>query len=67
VSTNLTLSLHHCALPLTEILQSLLNLAEFMERDVEALPISLSILSKALHYRCVAVYVIVECGVGVKN
>ena len=45
----------------TEILQSLLNLAEFMEHDVEALPISLSILAelaqkghayaKALHYR----------------
>jgi FKBP12-rapamycin complex-associated protein len=44
-----------------EILQSLLNLAEFMEHDVEALPISLSILAelaqkghayaKALHYR----------------
>ena len=45
----------------SEILQSLLNLAEFMEHDVEALPISLSILAelaqrghayaKALHYR----------------
>jgi phosphatidylinositol kinase/protein kinase (PI-3 family) len=44
-----------------EILQTLLNLAEFMEHDVEALPISLSILAelaqksrayaKALHYR----------------
>jgi FKBP12-rapamycin complex-associated protein len=44
-----------------EILQALLNLAEFMEHDVEALPISLSILAelaqkghayaKALHYR----------------
>ena len=44
-----------------EILQSLLNLAEFMEHDVEALPIPLSILAdlaqkghayaKALHYR----------------
>lgn len=45
----------------SEILQALLNLAEFMEHDVEALPISLSILAelaqkghayaKALHYR----------------
>jgi phosphatidylinositol kinase/protein kinase (PI-3 family) len=45
----------------SEILQSLLNLAEFMEHDVEALPINLSILAelaqkghayaKALHYR----------------
>lgn len=45
----------------SEILQYLLNLAEFMEHDVEALPISLSILAelaqkghayaKALHYR----------------
>jgi FKBP12-rapamycin complex-associated protein len=44
-----------------EILQTLLNLAEFMEHDVEALPIPLSILAdlaqkshayaKALHYR----------------
>ena len=44
-----------------EILQALLNLAEFMEHDVEALPIPLSILAdlaqkghayaKALHYR----------------
>ena len=44
-----------------EILQSLLNLAEFMEHDVETLPISLTILAelaqkghayaKALHYR----------------
>eukprot|EP00595_Chromulina_sp_UTEXLB2642_P003213 CAMPEP_0196768462 /NCGR_PEP_ID=MMETSP1095-20130614/42795_1 /TAXON_ID=96789 ORGANISM="Chromulina nebulosa, Strain UTEXLB2642" /NCGR_SAMPLE_ID=MMETSP1095 /ASSEMBLY_ACC=CAM_ASM_000446 /LENGTH=1571 /DNA_ID=CAMNT_0042138109 /DNA_START=3776 /DNA_END=8494 /DNA_ORIENTATION=- len=44
-----------------EILQTLLNLAEFMEHDVEALPISLSVLAelaqksrayaKALHYR----------------
>ena len=50
-----------------EILQSLLNLAEFMEHDVEALPISLSILAelaqkghayaKALHYR----YAFVKC------
>jgi hypothetical protein len=45
----------------SEILQSLLNLAEFMEHDVEALPINLSLLAelaqkghayaKALHYR----------------
>lgn len=45
----------------SENLQTLLNLAEFMEHDVEALPISLSILAelaqkshayaKALHYR----------------
>ncbi|RYH28611.1 DUF3385 domain-containing protein [archaeon] len=45
----------------SDILQHLLNLAEFMEHDVEALPISLSILAelaqkgqayaKALHYR----------------
>ena len=44
-----------------DCLQTLLNLAEFMEHDVEALPISLSILAelaqkshayaKALHYR----------------
>ena len=56
-----------------EILQSLLNLAEFMEHDVEALPISLSILAelaqkghayaKALHYRYVGGSCELLCGV----
>ena len=50
-----------------EILQTLLNLAEFMEHDAEQLPISSPILAelaqkshayaKALHYRCVCWFV----------